>query len=149
QGTDQEQSDGPVAGLELHVSRRRAHDFTSPSPVVGSNPSDHNRTAGNQRPRARPGEIRAVRGSLGPRRAGFADFLGAGLNIVRLWELGRREPSALARRLLGAIRDDPAYSRERLMKMAGGPQSPPARRCSAGHRTSAGAGPDRREPAVV
>ncbi len=73
-------------------------------------------------------EIRAIRGSLGLSQAGFADFLGAGLNTVRSWELGRREPSALARRLLGAIRDDPAYWRGRLSKMAVRSGAPPARR---------------------
>jgi putative transcriptional regulator len=65
-------------------------------------------------PTPSPDEIRAIRDSLGLSQAGFADFLGAGLNTVRSWELGRREPSALARRLLGAIRDDPAYWRGRL-----------------------------------
>ncbi len=75
-----------------------------------------------------PDEIRAIRGSLGLSQAGFADFLGAGLNTVRSWELGRREPSALARRLLGAIRDDPAYWRGRLLKMAGPQERPPASR---------------------
>ena len=58
-----------------------------------------------------PDEIRAIRDSLGLSQAGFADFLGTGLTTVRSWELGQREPSSLARRLLGAIRDDPAYWR--------------------------------------
>jgi DNA-binding transcriptional regulator YiaG len=75
-----------------------------------------------------PGEIRAIRDSLGLSQAGFADFLGAGLNTVRSWEIGRREPSALARRLLGAIRDDPAYWRGRLAKMVGRRDLPPASR---------------------
>jgi DNA-binding transcriptional regulator YiaG len=79
-------------------------------------------------PAPSPEEIRAIRGSLGLSQAGFADFLGAGLDTVRSWELGRREPSALARRLLGAIRDDPAYWRGRLLKLAGAPESPRARR---------------------
>src|SRR4051812_37405975 len=46
-----------------------------------------------------PEEIRAIRDSLGLSQAGFADFLGAGLNTVRSWEIGEREPSAPARRL--------------------------------------------------
>jgi DNA-binding transcriptional regulator YiaG len=79
-------------------------------------------------PAPSPDEIRAIRSSLGLSQAGFADFPGAGLNTVRSWELGRREPSSLARRLLGAIRDDPAYWRERLMKMAGPREPPPTRR---------------------
>jgi DNA-binding transcriptional regulator YiaG len=74
-----------------------------------------------------PGEIRAIRDSLGLSQAGFADFLGAGLATVRSWELGQREPSSFARRLLGAIRDDPAYWRGRLAKVSP-PQPQPARR---------------------
>jgi putative transcriptional regulator len=75
-----------------------------------------------------PDEIRAIRDSLGLSQAGFADFLGAGLKTVRSWEFGQRAPSALARRFLGAIRDDPAYWRGRLLKMAVRPESPPAKR---------------------
>ena len=76
-----------------------------------------------------PDEIRAIRGSLGLSQARFAEFLGAGLTTVRSWELGEREPSSLARRLLGAIRDDPAsMGRTRLAKEAGTTGSPPARR---------------------
>src|SRR5262249_14317983 len=41
-------------------------------------------------PKPSPGEIRAIRDSLGLSQAGFADFLGAGLDTVRSWELGRR-----------------------------------------------------------
>jgi DNA-binding transcriptional regulator YiaG len=77
-------------------------------------------------PSPSPDEIRAIRGSLGLSQAGFADFLGAALNTVRSWEIGRREPSALARRLLGAIRDDPAYWRRRLAKLARPQELPPA-----------------------
>ena len=75
-----------------------------------------------------PNEIRAIRDSLGLSQAGFADFLGAGVTTVRSWELGQREPSSLARRLLGAIRDDPAYWRRRLAKVSPPPQPQPARR---------------------
>jgi DNA-binding transcriptional regulator YiaG len=74
-------------------------------------------------PAPSPDEIRAIRGSLGLSQAGFAEFLGAGLGTVRSWELGQREPSALARRFLGAIRDDPAYWRGRLATMSR-PQEP-------------------------
>ncbi len=73
-----------------------------------------------------PDEIRAIRDSLGLGQAGFANFLGAGLDTVRSWELGEREPSALARWLLGAIRDDPAYWRGRLAKMLRPQERPPA-----------------------
>jgi putative transcriptional regulator len=79
--------------------------------------TDHTLRIPSHVPPPSPGEIRAIRDSLGLSQAGFADFLGAGLSTVRSWELGEREPSALARRLLGAIRDDPAYWRGRLAKM--------------------------------
>jgi putative transcriptional regulator len=80
-------------------------------------------------PAPSPDEIRAIRGSLGLSQAGFAEFLGAGLGTVRSWELGQREPSALARRFLGAIRDDPVYWRGRLARMSGPPEpAPPGRR---------------------
>ena len=75
-----------------------------------------------------PDEIRAIRDSLGLSQAGFADFLGTGLTTVRSWELGQREPSSLARRLLGAIRDDPAYWHARLARMTRAEGPPPARR---------------------
>jgi DNA-binding transcriptional regulator YiaG len=75
-----------------------------------------------------PDEIRAIRDSLGLSQAGFAEFLGAGVTTVRSWELGQRQPSSLARRLLGAIRDDPAYWHARLAKMAGAEGPPRARR---------------------
>ena len=75
-----------------------------------------------------PDEIRAIRDSLGLSQAGFADFLGTGLTTVRSWELGQREPSSLARRLLGAIRDDPAYCARALARMTRAEGPPPARR---------------------
>jgi DNA-binding transcriptional regulator YiaG len=75
-----------------------------------------------------PDEIRAIRDSLGLSQAGFADFLGAGLTTVRSWELGQREPSGLARRFLGAIRDDPAYWRARLERTGEAQEPPPASR---------------------
>jgi putative transcriptional regulator len=63
-----------------------------------------------------PGEVRAIRELLGLSQALFADFLGVGLATVRSWEQGQREPSALARRFLSEIRDDPAYWRESLAR---------------------------------
>lgn len=79
-------------------------------------------------PRPSPDDIRAIRDSLGLSQAGFAEFPGVGLGTVCSWELGEREPSALARRFLDAIRDDPAYWRGRLERMAGPTGSPPRRR---------------------
>ncbi|HEX8200030.1 MAG TPA: helix-turn-helix domain-containing protein [Isosphaeraceae bacterium] len=69
-------------------------------------------------PELSPAAIRAIRESLGLSPALFADFLGVGLPTVRSWEQGRRQPSALARRFLGAIRDDPRTWREKLARAA-------------------------------
>ena len=65
-------------------------------------------------PTLSPGDVRLIRESLGLSQALFADFLGISLAAVRSWEQGQREPSALARRFLGEIRDDPVYWREKL-----------------------------------
>ncbi len=65
-----------------------------------------------------PVEVRSIRESLGLSQALFADFLGVAPATVRSWEQGQREPSALARRFLGEIRDDPGHWRERLAKRA-------------------------------
>ncbi len=78
-------------------------------------------------PRLSPDEIRAIRDSLGLSQARFAEFLDSRTGHRALWELGQREQSALARRLLVAIRDDPAYWRRRLAKMAK-PRPPRSRR---------------------
>jgi putative transcriptional regulator len=59
-----------------------------------------------------------VRESLGLSQALFASFLGVAITTVRSWEHGQREPSATARRLLGVIRDDPAYWRKKLARRA-------------------------------
>jgi putative transcriptional regulator len=64
----------------------------------------------------RPGDIRAVRESLGLNQAKFADFLGVGLSTLRRWELGQVVPSAVARRFLGEVRDDPNYWRKKLLR---------------------------------
>jgi putative transcriptional regulator len=69
-------------------------------------------------PELSPVAIRAIRESLGLSQALFADFLGVGLPTVRSWEQGRRAPSALARRFLGTIRDDPRYWRGKLARAA-------------------------------
>lgn len=65
-----------------------------------------------------PVEVRSIRESLGLSQALFADFLGVALATVQSWEQGQREPSALARRFLGEIRDDPAHWRARLATRA-------------------------------
>jgi DNA-binding transcriptional regulator YiaG len=65
-----------------------------------------------------PGEVRSIRESLGLSQSLFADFLGVAPATVRSWEQGQREPSALARRFLSEIRDDPAHWRARLARRA-------------------------------
>ena len=59
-------------------------------------------------------QIRSIRNSLGLSQALFATFLGVGMPTVRSWEQGHRAPSAMARRFLGVIRDDPDYWKEKL-----------------------------------
>jgi DNA-binding transcriptional regulator YiaG len=44
----------------------------------------------------------------------FARFLGVDPNTVRSWEQGARPPSAIARRFMGEIEDDPEYWRRRI-----------------------------------
>ncbi len=65
-------------------------------------------------PELSPAQIRAIRDSLGLSQALFATFLGAAMPTVRSGEQGHRAPSAMARRLLGVIRDDPAYWKKKL-----------------------------------
>jgi putative transcriptional regulator len=67
-------------------------------------------------PALNPRDIRLIRESLGLSQALFADFLGVALATVRSWEQGQREPSSLARRLLGEIRGDPKYWRQKLAR---------------------------------
>ena len=69
-------------------------------------------------PELSPAEVRSIREDLGLSQALFADFLGVGLPTVRSWEQGQRVPSAMARRFLGAIRDDSSYWREKLARAA-------------------------------
>lgn len=59
-------------------------------------------------------QVRSIRESLGLSQALFATFLGVGIPTVRSWEQGHRAPSAMARRFLGVIRDDPEYWKRKL-----------------------------------
>ena len=67
-------------------------------------------------PTLSPADIRAVRESLDLSQALSANFLGMAPGTVRSWEQGERAPTAVARRLLGVIRDDPAYWRKKLVR---------------------------------
>ncbi len=59
-------------------------------------------------------DVRTIRESLGLNQAMFAEFLGIGQTTLRRWEHGQVVPSALARRLLGQVCDDPSYWRKKL-----------------------------------
>jgi transcriptional regulator with XRE-family HTH domain len=48
-----------------------------------------------------PAKVRAIRQRLGVSQCVFAALLGVSTVLVQSWEQGVREPSALARRLLG------------------------------------------------
>src|SRR3954452_19974491 len=54
-------------------------------------------------PEISPAQIRSIRDLLGLSQSLFASFLGVGMPTVRSWDQGHRAPSAIARRLLGAI----------------------------------------------
>jgi putative transcriptional regulator len=54
-----------------------------------------------------PSRIRALRKRLGVSQAVFAELLGVSSVLVQAWEQGVREPSPLARRLLGEVERDP------------------------------------------
>ena len=59
-------------------------------------------------------DIRAIRESLGLSQTLFAEFLGASASSVRAWERGAKNPTAMGRRFLDAIRSDPEYWRAKL-----------------------------------
>jgi DNA-binding transcriptional regulator YiaG len=55
-----------------------------------------------------PDEIKLLREKLNVSQGDFAELLGISRILVQSWEQGVRTPSALARRLLDGINDDPA-----------------------------------------
>jgi putative transcriptional regulator len=67
-------------------------------------------------PEMPPEAVRSVRESLGLSQPLFAEFIGASASAVKAWERGAKKPTSTARRLLGAIRDDPAYWTAQLAK---------------------------------
>jgi putative transcriptional regulator len=67
-------------------------------------------------PDLKAADIRAIRESLGLNPAAFAEFLGVRPATLRSWESGQTEPSPLARRFLGEIRDDRDYWLEKLRR---------------------------------
>lgn len=60
-------------------------------------------------PALAPGDVRAIRESLGLSQTLFAEFLGASASAVRAWERGAKTPTPMARRFLDSIRTDPEY----------------------------------------
>jgi putative transcriptional regulator len=52
--------------------------------------------------------VHALRDRLGISQGLFAKLLGVSRKLVEAWEAGSRTPSAMARRLLGAIDRDPS-----------------------------------------
>jgi DNA-binding transcriptional regulator YiaG len=63
-----------------------------------------------------PDDVRRVRNLLGMSQVVFARFLGVEPNTVRSWEQGARPPSAIARRFMGEIEEDPVYWRKRVAR---------------------------------
>ncbi len=66
------------------------------------------------RPTYGPDDVRRVRDLLEMSQVVFARFLGVGPNTIRSWEQGTRPPSAIARRFMGEIENDPEYWRNRV-----------------------------------
>ena len=54
-----------------------------------------------------PTVVLEIRRQLGVTQAEFAKTLGASLESVKSWELGRRHPSGLAARVLSAMHESP------------------------------------------
>ena len=54
-----------------------------------------------------PTVVLEIRRQLGVTQAEFAKTLGASLESVKSWELGRRHPSGLATRVLSAMHESP------------------------------------------
>jgi DNA-binding transcriptional regulator YiaG len=63
-----------------------------------------------------PEDVHRVRRLLGMSQVLFARFLGVDPNTVRSWEQGARPPSAIARRFMGEIEEDPEYWRRRIAR---------------------------------
>lgn len=59
-------------------------------------------------------EVVAARAVLGVSQALFAKILGVSAQSVRAWEQGAKPPSGVARRLIGEIRAQPDYWRNRF-----------------------------------
>lgn len=51
--------------------------------------------------------VKELREALGVSRAEFADAVGASTALVQSWELGRRQPSGVAVKLLALLQRDP------------------------------------------
>lgn len=63
-----------------------------------------------------PGEISALRRTLGVSQALFARLVGVSPRLVAHWEYGIRTPAPLARRLLDKIKEDPDGYMKSLIK---------------------------------
>jgi DNA-binding transcriptional regulator YiaG len=72
-----------------------------------------------------PGEIRALRKSLGLTQRGFGDLLQVGEKTATRWETGRGRPSRSLNVLLCALRDGqlPTWYLERLQKSTESPEA--------------------------
>ena len=62
--------------------------------------------------------VRALREALGVSQAVFAHLLGVSVILVKSWERGAREPSAMARRLMDTIKANPGRWLAGLREMA-------------------------------
>lgn len=57
-------------------------------------------------------DVKELRLSLGVTRSEFAWAIGASRELVKSWELGRRQPNEMAAKLLGLLQRNPALLNE-------------------------------------
>lgn len=70
------------------------------------------------------GAVKATRQRLGVSQAVFARLLGTSVKLVQAWEIGGRQPSAMARRLMDEFNRDPRRWTSVLVR--GGSRKAPA-----------------------
>lgn len=57
-------------------------------------------------------DVKGLRLSLGLSRAEFADAVGASTALVQSWELGRRQPTGIALKVLALLQRNPKLLKE-------------------------------------
>lgn len=63
-------------------------------------------------PRYNGDRVRSIRRKVGATQVIFAEMLGVSPSTLRAWEQGLKAPSALARRMLQMVEDEPDLTRQ-------------------------------------